>query len=324
MSRPLNFIIPLTLLFLGACADGDPKLRMETNQENTTVFLNGQAILSYVHSETPAPEGENPLYHRSAYIHPLCSPAGEVLTRIQPPDHWHHYGIWNPWTHTRIDTTRVDFWNLAEGQGRVRFAEYLDRFEGKKESGFMVRHEHVWTPQDMQEVVAINETWKILVSDAGGESYTMDMVVTLNCPLEDGILLEAYRYGGGLGFRATEKWGSDNSTILTSEGKTRKDADGSRGRWILLEGESSAAQGRSGILYLSHPDNREHPEPMRVWPEDQYDRKSNVFVEFCPIRHKEWKLEAGKDYILKYRLVVFDGAMSNEEAEEYWQAFSVL
>ena len=80
------------------------------------------------------------------------------------------------------------------------------------------------------------------------------------------VTLEAYRYGGGLGFRATEKWNTDNSTVLTSEGKTRADADATDARWVIIEGESSVPQGRSGILFLSHPENRSHPEPMRMWP----------------------------------------------------------
>jgi hypothetical protein len=32
-------------------------------------------------------------------------------------------------------------------------------------------------------------------------------------------------------------------------------------------------------------------------------------------------LEAGKEYVLKYRMVVFDGAVSTEQAEAYWKEF---
>lgn len=72
---------------------------------------------------------------------------------------------------------------------------------------------------------------------------------------------------------------------------------------------------------MSYPANRMHPEPMRVWPEDS-NGCGDVYFEFCPIRHKDWKLEKGNDYTLKYRLVVFDGKMTPEEAESYWQAFA--
>ena len=80
-------------------------------------------------------------------------------------------------------------------------------------------------------------------------------------------------------------------------------------------------EGRSGILFLSHPANQAHPEPMRMWPPDSNEGKENVFFEFCPIRHQEWVLEPGKAYTLKYRMVVFDGTLSPEDAEAYWSNF---
>ena len=47
-----------------------------------------------------------------------------------------------------------------------------------------------------------------------------------------------------------------------------------------------------------------------------------MYFEFCPIRHNDWQLEKGKDYTLKYRLLIFDGELTKEEAESYWQAFA--
>jgi hypothetical protein len=47
-----------------------------------------------------------------------------------------------------------------------------------------------------------------------------------------------------------------------------------------------------------------------------------MFFEFCPIRHEEWQIEPEKEYQLKYRMVVFEGEMTKEEAEGYWQAFA--
>ncbi len=89
-----------------------------------------------------------------------------------------------------------------------------------------------------------------------------------------------------------------------------------------MEGESSVPEGRSGILFLSHPSNRSHPEPMRVWPLDANNGRGDMFFEFCPIRHQEWKLEQGQDYTLKYRMIVFDGKMEHIAAEKYWKSFA--
>ena len=134
-------------------------------------------------------------------------------------------------------------------------------------------------------------------------------------------MLDDYRYGGGIGFRATEVWGDANSTILTSEGNYRETADGTAAKWIIVQGETKDKSGKSGILFLSHNTNKAHPEPLRVWPVGQYNGEGNVFIEFCPIRHESWALQKDQNYTLKYRMIVYDGELTPEEAESYWKAF---
>ncbi len=294
------------------------------NEQSATIKNNGLPVLSYNHSEVSPPEGVDMKYRRAAFIHPLWSPGGEVLTRIQPPDHYHHYGIWNPWTRTTVDGREVDFWNLAKGEGTVKFAGYLEAVQGLVYAGFKVHHEHVFFTLHGREKVAINEVWDIRVWETAIEGITIvDITANLNTPVEKGITLDAYRYGGGIGFRATERWHRDNCTVLTSGGKTREEADGTSARWSIVEGESSVDQGRSGILFLSHPSNRMHPEPMRVWPEDANSGRGDMFFQFCPIRHTGWPLDYGQSYTLKYRMVIFDGTLGPEEAEKHWKSFSV-
>ena len=47
-----------------------------------------------------------------------------------------------------------------------------------------------------------------------------------------------------------------------------------------------------------------------------------MFFQFCPIRHKEWKIKPKLTYELNYRLLIFDGEMTPEEAENHWRAFA--
>ncbi|MFO7923877.1 MAG: PmoA family protein [Bacteroidales bacterium] len=301
-------------------------LRIEQSGGYTTIMDDGSPVLRYHHTEFMPPDGVDPVFRRSAFIHPLWSPSGEVLTRIQPEDHYHHYGIWNPWTRTVIDSQYVDFWNLGGGQGRVRSAGYLGIVEGQVFTGFRVHQEHVAYMDEGtdNETLALNELWDVRVWDTGHDAIKiLDLATTLNTPLENGILFEAYRYGGGIGFRATEKWHAHNSTALSSEGKTRDEIDGTGARWVIVEGESSVAEGRSGILFLSHPGNRMHPEPVRMWGTGHNQGMENVFMNFCPIRHDDWMIEPGRNYTLRYRMVVFDGTMEPDEAETFWRSFAV-
>ncbi|WP_430974261.1 PmoA family protein [Sunxiuqinia rutila] len=300
----------------------DSKILLKKNQKGLKLIFNEKPILNYQYAEVYPPEGVNPLFKRSGFIHPLWSPGGEELTRIQAPDHYHHYGIWGPWTKTHINGREVDFWNLLKGQGTVRFADFISEVEGAVFSGFSALQQHIDFGSKGADQVALNEmldvtAWNI---DPKGEVWLIDYTSRLNSPLDSGILLDAYRYGGGIGFRATEKWTRENSSVLTSEGNDRLTADGTKARWCIVEGE--AASGRSGILFMSHPSNREYPEPMRVWPVDANGGRGDVYFQFCPIRHNAWKIERGTNYSQKYRMLIFDGELSREKAERYWQAFA--
>ena len=298
------------------------KIELEKSRHGLKLVFNQKPILNYQFNEVYPPDGVDPIFKRSGFIHPLWSPGGEALTRIQAPDHYHHYGIWGPWTKTHINGREVDFWNLVKGEGTVRFANFLSEVEGSVFSGFSALQQHIDFGAKGGDQLAINEVLDICAwnVDSQGKVWLVDYISTLNCPLDSGILLDAYRYGGGIGFRATEKWMKDNSSVLTSEGNDRLTADGTKARWCIVEGESTP--GRSGILFMGHPSNREYPEPMRVWPVDANNGRGDMYFEFCPIRHNDWVIEKGRNYSQKYRLLVFDGELSAEEAEQYWAAFA--
>jgi hypothetical protein len=301
-----------------------PVIEIEKDDAGIKLKSGNKYILQYNHREVLPPEGIDPIFRRSAFIHPVWSPDQQVLTRIQPPDHYHHYGIWNPWTRTQFQGRQVDFWNLGEGQGTVRFKGYISFTEGPVFSGFRVHQEHIDFTSGHDELVAINELLDVRAWNIQTEKkvWLVDFTSILNCATDSSILFFEYRYGGGIGYRATELWGKDNSSVLTSEGKIRDEADASRARWCIIRGESQSTEGSSGILFMSNHQNREHPEPMRMWPSEDQDGEGNVFFMFTPIRLKEWMLNPGKNYVLKYRLLIFDGSLSAQEAEQYWNDFA--
>ena len=297
----------------------DTSIQVESDEQKLLIRKDGKNVLQYNTAVIYPPEGIDDIYKRSGFIHPLWSPTEAVLTRIQPPDHYHHYGIWGPWTKTHIADREIDFWNLAKGHGTVRFGGLLSIVEGAVFSGFKALQEHVDFGAAGSDKTAINEildirVWNVL------DVWLLDYTITLNCP-KDSIMLDAYRYGGGIGFRAVESWTNKNVRVLTSEGKTRIDADGSMARWCDVSGESEEGR-RSGIVFMSHPNNRRHPEPMRIWPENANQGRGDMFFEFCPIRHDSWPLAPGQDYVLKYRLMVYDESSDAQTAERVWQDFA--
>lgn len=298
--------------------------KVELNDKDgiLTFRVANKDLLSYQYKTVYPPAGQDTNYKRSGFIHPVYTPHGQVLTRIQPPDHYHHYGIWNPWTHTLFEQDTVDFWNLKQRQGTVRFAKFISKKSGTDYAEFTALHEHVVFKKDGTEKVALNElqTVRVYHPDKSNSSYIVDITSKLSCASQSPLLILAYRYAG-LGWRATEFWDKNNSEMLTSEGKTRDNADNTTGKWIIVYG-ALPGNDEGGIVMLSHPSNYNHPEPLRIWDKTQNGGRGDVFANFSPTKDKDWLLEPGKTYTLKYRLIVFNGKFDKEKAENAWQSFA--
>lgn len=295
-------------------------MKAHANDGFLTISNGIRKLLRYNYKTIYPPAGIDTVYRRSGFIHPLWSPGGQELTRINAPDHYHHWGLWNPWTHVLFEKDTVDFWNLARKQGTVRFANFISTTNGAVFAGYKTLHEHVVFKKAGSEKVAINEVQSLRIyRHANNQNYYIaDITVQMNCATESPVLLLEYRYGG-LGIRATEEWHKDNSEVITSEGKNRKEADGSTARWCMVQG--AANNDYAGLIMMSYPTNYNYPEPLRVWPENMNNR-GDVFINFSPTKNRNWMLAPGNDYVLKYRLIVFNAKFSKEKAETAWQNFA--
>jgi len=285
-----------------------------------TIHKGDQNLISYYFKTVYPPAGKDSSYRRSGFIHPLWSPKGQVLTRIQPPDHTHHYGIWNPWTHVAYEGDTIDFWNINTKQGTVRFANFISVEDGPVFSEFAALHEHIVLKKGGGEKVAMKEIHDVRVyrPQDNKDFFVVDFNFTMNPAGESPVKLLEYRYAG-FGWRTTEKWDNQNSMVLTSEGKTRKEADGTKARWCIVQGAIDDEY--AGVVMMSYPTNYNYPEPLRIWPYNQYGR-GDMFANFCPTKDMDWLLKPRQDYHLKYRMLVFNGRVDKDLAESAWQYFA--
>ena len=286
-----------------------------------TISSGDQKLLTYQFRTVYPPKGIDTNYKRSGFIHPLYAPHGQILTRIQAPDHYHHYGIWNPWTHTAFEGDTVDFWNIRGRQGTVRFAKFTSQKTTSKYAEYTALHEHVVFKKNGPEKIALNEWQTVRVHEQGAnkDQYIVDVTSKMQTATQSPLLIVAYRYAG-FGWRATEYWDKNNSEMLTSEGKTRDSTDNTKARWLIVYG-SLPGNDEGGIVMLSHPSNYNHPEPLRIWDKKANGGRGDVFANFATTKDKDWLIEPGKTYTLKYRLVVFNGKFDAAKAEAEWNAF---
>ena len=298
------------------------RITAEDKKGALTLRSYNKDLLRYVYKKTYPPAGIDTAFAKSGFIHPLFAPHGQELTRIQPPYHHHHYGIWNPWTHVLFERDTVDFWNIGDKKATVRFAKFISKTEGPVYAEFKALHEHVVFKKDGGEKIALNEiqTVRVYKPEEKSDYYIVDFTSEMSCASPSPFHILAYRYAG-FGWRATEYWTKDNSEMLTSEGKTRDSTDGSKARWCIVYGELPGND-EGGAIMLSHPQNYNHPEPLRIWDKKANGGRGDVFANFAPTKDKDWILEPGKTYTLRYRLVVFNGKMDAAKAESAWEYFA--
>jgi hypothetical protein len=306
---------------------GDPKgekIRCIEQGPVLKIDCEGMEVLQYWHERKPPPEGVAEYYGRSAFIHPLRSPSGAELTRIQPPDHYHHYGLWNPWTHTRFRGEMIDFWNLAKEQATVRTHQVSTTIDGAVFGGFTAIHDHVVFAGVVadEDIVALKENWEVRVwgiPDPEQNGWIVDFTSEMACATDSPFTIVKYRYQG-FGLRGRADWNDENCQLVTSEMKNKADGNATRARWCYIQGPTEA--GVSGILFMTHPDNHDYPELLRIWPTGANKGKENVFFNFNPAQDKDWELIPGEQYLLKYRMYIFDAEIDNAKAEMLWRDFA--
>jgi hypothetical protein len=306
------------ILAIGAiCAFPASAFELAETEKTISITNESKTVLVYHKAEVPAPAGADPKFRRSGFIHPLCAPSGEPVTGIHPADHAHHVGLWGAWVNTKHGERKPDFWNLKKGTGRVRYKSTERAGAGKGAPSFAVIQEYVIEEEGSADTVVLEEKFSVTVRNFG-VSYLIDFISVQTNVSKLPLELPAYRYGGPIAYRGPSLWDKTNSTVLTSEGKTRSDGHTSRARWCAFSGPVKG--GKAGLAILCHPENHDAPQRVRIWPEDSHN--GAVFFNYVPIQEKAWSLAPSKPVTFRYRLLVHDGSTDVAHLEDTWKAYA--
>lgn len=284
--------------------------------EEGMVFISiaGRDLVGYQLRPMLAPKGGD-RFKGSNFIHPLKTPSGFTVTALQPADHLHHFGLWWPWKKIKVDGREIICWELQKGEGLIQCRE-----AAMQQNGFVARSDYIDRTAPGGPLVVLKEKATVQTKEFsrdGADGYMLDIELVHRCATEHPIEIVKYRYSG-FAIRATADWNRDNSSILTSEGKGRYEANFTRAAWLRAEGRSTGA-GTAGILMMSHLSNHSHPEHLRTW-----DKQHNgaVFVNFNPVQKASWQFQPGRDYVRRYRVFVYDGTVTAEQAGQLWDAYT--
>ncbi len=312
--KPMGFYLLLAFALLASSLTAGTLSLIETPK--TIEIRDGDLVMLVYHkAPVPPPEGKDPAYARSGFIHPLKSPSGGVVTSIHADDHIHHVGLWHAWVKTEHKGRHFDFWNLGGKTGKVRFVRTLSSFSENGLVGFTVQQEQVgMTEEGSREEVILDETLTVKVRKSKG-SYLVDYDTRQTNVTDSSLVLPAYRYGGCIAYRAPYHWNKQNSNYLTSEGKDRSNGHTTRGRWCAMFGPTD--KGDATLAILCHPENRDAPQRMRVWPDGK------VFFNYVPIQETGWELKPDEPSNMRYRVVISDGKADAGKLNDFWSAYAM-
>ncbi len=297
------------------CEIQDNRLPISINIQGPqlSVYSNGKPILSYAIAPK-CPENDSTYYCRSGFIHPLHSPAGKIVTDGFPVGHTHQHGLFFAWTNTAYKGDTADYWNQQTQTGIVYHDTLLNYQVQKKEARFTA--ELLYLPKKDASPV-LKEKWQVQVR-AYPHYNQIDLIIQQTNISADTFFLLHYHYGA-LGIRGSRQWNSADSLhfqapaqVLTSEGHHREAANHSRPLWTTLFGQIDETT--AGITIMDHPNNPEHPQPIRVHPEMPY---------FCldPAILKSFFLAPGQNYDAQFRIVSYDGRPDTSLFDKLWVEF---
>jgi len=299
----------------------DPVIALKDNGKEIIFEHSGNQLVTYRYQLMPLPEGVSQIYSRSGFIHPLTTLSGNLISRVQPPDHYHHYGLWHPWTRTHYRGEEIDFWNLNKGEGTVAFQEVLAMNEGPLFTDLtVVQHHNVHPGRGEQTVLKETLTYRMWILPHTEDYYILDVFYDMSPSTKFPLEIKEYRYQG-FSLRGPEHWSDDNATLLTSSGKNKSDGNATRARWMKVYGPGDQTE-ESSVIMMTHPSNFNYPELIRIWPTGSNQGKSNVFLNFNPAQDRDWLMIPGKTYSSKYRLIIGDRDFSVEETERLWSMYS--
>lgn len=247
----------------------------------------------------------------ACFFHPLCTPSGERTTDLAPEDHPHHRGVFFGFVEMRGSKNDADFWGWGEHAPKDdRKVVNVGRSEAKVElKTITIVFDNFWKAGD---AVMVDERLTATARLMDGANV-LDLEYHLT-PRED-IRLPRWAFSG-----FCVRLRKDGKIVYTSpKGEVdlpplnhlKPELDWPAEAWYDATVTLDAGK-QVGVAVVDHPTN-----PPCLWHNEARIHMLNP----CIVAPGEVKLTEGKPLVLRYRLVVHDGAapvtLIDELAKEF-------
>lgn len=296
-------------LAVSACG-GDQGLHATFDADGVTISEGDRPVLFYQRT-VKSLEGRWP---RANYVHPLYDLNGNVLTEDFPSDHGHHRGVFWAWHQVWLGDKKLgDPWVCKDFVWDVRSVQVVS-----PASPITISVDVDWKSPDhfdaqQQMIPVVRERTKITVFAASDSYRAIDFRISLQALL-DGVRIGGSEDEKGYGGFSPRIKLNDDQRFLSDRGevepaKTAVDA----GAWINVVGNES------GVAIIVHESN---PHAGKSWPWILREARSMQNAVY-PGREAV-ALPTDHPTVLRYRLVVHDGQLSDQQLnsiqEDFWRS----
>jgi len=286
------------------------------HDDGVDLTMAGQPVASYRTQFAPSiVAAVLPGQGRGAYLHPLRSPSGRVVTADEAAERPEQRGLWSAWGQSTFQGRHPDFWHTGANTGDVEYEGVLETWSGSMVAGFRSRHRFV-DRTVRPPLTAETESWRVTLPALGAAARpyrAIDLEWHHEATTTQPLVVATAAYGG-LGVRGPQAWaGPAGMAVVTSEGRARGAASRTRARWIAIVGVVGGAN--AGLAILDHPGNPRHPQPVYVDP-------AQPFVSYAATQLGPLTLALDRDLTWRYRVVTFDGWPDRAWIEGLWQAYA--
>jgi hypothetical protein len=282
-------LIVIPLLY-SACSSAPSLWRTDEGDGVLTLYEGDTPVLAYRFGDQ-LPDGIDPAYTRSCYIHPLYGLDGTILTADFPADHFHHHGLFWTWPDITVRGEKTQTWHPANL--RQYFVRWLERETTGKRA--LLRLEVAWRLDGEEQVAREIVTLTVHPAEAAHRRIGLTIALeALGGPLTLKGASEGNKGYGGLCLRGAEIF--TGARLFTDAGPQDKDVVNTSFQWADM-----SAQGH-GITITVDPAHPAYPIPWLI-------RRG-----YAGILNPSWPglqpvtLEPGSPVTLSYHILIHDGS----------------